>query len=99
MESLLHAKNQSRLKRKLTWMKKARVLLSDEVGYGNYTTKQGNLFFQPVKVRYETGSIIITTNNPSEVVGDHVRRGYRHRNAGSPSSSCHSFPSRATRTA
>jgi len=37
METLLHARMQNRLKRKLTWLKKPHVLLIDEVGYENYT--------------------------------------------------------------
>jgi DNA replication protein DnaC len=37
MESLMHARTQNRLKRKLTWLKKPHVLVIDEVGYENYT--------------------------------------------------------------
>lgn len=74
MESLMHAKTQNRLKRKLVWLKKPHVLVIDEVGYENYTAEQANLFFQMVNARYETGSIIITTNKPfgkwSEMMSD-----------------------------
>lgn len=62
MESLVRAKEQNRLKRRLTWLRKPHVLLVDEVGYEPLTAEQANLFFQVVNARYETGSLIITTN-------------------------------------
>lgn len=74
MESLTHARNQNRLKRKLSWLRKPHVLVIDEVGYENYTAEQANLFFQLVNARYESGSIIITTNKPfgrwAEIMSD-----------------------------
>jgi DNA replication protein DnaC len=74
MESLAHAKSQNRLKRKLSWLRKPHLLVIDEVGYENYTTEQSNLFFQVVNARYESGSIIITTNKPfsrwAEIMAD-----------------------------
>lgn len=74
METLMHARAQNRLKRKLTWLKKPHVLVIDEVGYENYTAEQANLFFQLVNSRYENGSIMITTNKPfgkwSEIMSD-----------------------------
>ncbi len=62
MESMVRAKEQNRLKRRLTWLRKPHVLLVDEVGYEPLTAEQANLFFQVVNARYETGSMIITTN-------------------------------------
>lgn len=74
METLMHARAQNRLKRKLTWLKKPHVLVIDEVGYENYTAEQANLLFQLVNSRYEHGSIMITTNKPfgkwSEIMSD-----------------------------
>ena len=74
METLIHARAQNRLKRKLTWLKKPHVLVIDEVGYENYTAEQANLLFQLVNSRYEHGSIMITTNKPfgkwSEIMSD-----------------------------
>ncbi len=74
MENLAYAKAQNRLKRKLAWLKKPHVLVIDEIGYENYTLEQANLFFQLVNARYETGSIIITTNKPfvkwAEIMSD-----------------------------
>jgi len=74
MEALMHARSQSKLKRKLMWLKKPHVLVIDEVGYENYSPEQANLFFQIVNARYVHGSIIITTNKPfgkwSEIMSD-----------------------------
>lgn len=74
METLMHARAQNRLKRKLAWLKKPHVLVIDEVGYENYTAEQANLLFQLVNSRYEYGSIMITTNKPfgkwSEIMSD-----------------------------
>jgi len=74
MESLMHAKIQNRLKRKLTWLKKPHVLVIDEVGYECFSLEQANLFFQVINARYENGSIIITTNKPfgkwAEIMSD-----------------------------
>jgi len=39
-----------------------RVLILDEFGYIKLNEKQANLFFQVINKKYETGSIIITTN-------------------------------------
>jgi len=64
MENLTHAREQGRLKRKLTWLRKPHLILVDEVGYENLTKEQANLFFQMVNTRYEQGSIIMTTNKP-----------------------------------
>ncbi len=62
MESLVRAKEQNRLKRRLTWLRKPHVLVVDEVGYEPLTPEQANLFFQVVNARYENGSMILTTN-------------------------------------
>lgn len=62
MESLIRAKEQGRLKRRLMWLRKAAILAIDEVGYEPLTAEQANLFFQVVNTRYETGSIVMTTN-------------------------------------
>lgn len=62
MESLVRAKEQGRLKRRLMWLRKANILAIDEVGYEPLTAEQANLFFQVVNTRYEAGSIVMTTN-------------------------------------
>ena len=62
MEDLTRAREQGRLKRRLTWMRKPHIMLVDEVGYEELTKEQANLFFQVVNARYEHGSMILTTN-------------------------------------
>ena len=62
IEDLNRAKEQNRLKRRLTWLKKPHIMLIDEVGYDQLGREQANLFFQVVNARYEVGSMIITTN-------------------------------------
>jgi DNA replication protein DnaC len=64
VEQLVRAKEQNRLKRKLDWLRKPHVLLIDEVGYEPLTAEQAHVFFQLVNARYETGSIIMTSNKP-----------------------------------
>jgi len=62
LENLTNAREQGRLKRKLTWLRKPHLILVDEVGYESLNQEQANLFFQLINNRYEQGSIIITTN-------------------------------------
>jgi len=64
VEELVRAKEQNRLKRKLTWFRKPNVLLIDEVGYEPLTPEQAHVFFQLINVRYECGSVIMTSNKP-----------------------------------
>ena len=40
------------------------MLLIDEVGYEPLTPEQAHVFFQLINARYETGSIIMTSNKP-----------------------------------
>jgi len=62
IDNLTHAREQGRLKRRLTWLRKPHLILIDEVGYESLNREQANLFFQVINTRYEQGSIIITTN-------------------------------------
>lgn len=43
---------------------KPRLLVIDEVGYLPFGKEEANLFFQVVARRYETGSVILTSNLP-----------------------------------
>jgi DNA replication protein DnaC len=74
IEQLLKAKEQNRLKRKLKWFCKPNLLLLDEIGYENLDPEQAHVFFQLVNVRYEVGSMILTSNRPfgqwAELMGD-----------------------------
>jgi len=62
VEELIRAKEQNRLKRKLSWFRKPHVLLIDEVGYEPLSPEQAHVFFQLINTRYEWGSIIMTSN-------------------------------------
>ena len=64
VESLLRAKEQNRLKRKLMWFRKPNVLMIDDVGYEPLYPEQAHVFFQLINIRYEIGSIIMTSNKP-----------------------------------
>ena len=60
------------------------ILIIDEVGYLPLQRNQANLFFQVIAKRYETGSIILTSNlcRQQRVDGGH---------AGSTDASCASY--------
>lgn len=62
VETLVRARDQNRLKRKLDWFRKPNVLLIDEVGYEPLSSEQAHVFFQLISIRYECGSIIMTSN-------------------------------------
>jgi DNA replication protein DnaC len=46
------------------------LIIIDELGYLLLTIQTAKLFFQLISKRYETGSIIITTNKPFEEWGE-----------------------------
>jgi DNA replication protein DnaC len=46
------------------------LLIIDELGYLSLTKQTAKLFFQLISKRYETGSVIITTNKPFEEWGE-----------------------------
>lgn len=64
------------LERELRRLKRYRVLIIDEVGYLPFDTTAAALFFQLIASRYETGSVIVTSNLPfsrwGETLGDDV---------------------------
>ena len=62
VESLIKAKEQNRLSRKLRWFAKPNILLVDEVGYEPLNAEETHVLFQLINVRYETGSMIMTSN-------------------------------------
>jgi DNA replication protein DnaC len=62
VDALVRARDQGRLKRKLDWFRKPNVLLIDEVGYEPLTPEQAHVLFQLINIRYECGSIIMTSN-------------------------------------
>ncbi|TBT85891.1 hypothetical protein ET989_05395 [Propioniciclava sinopodophylli] len=62
------------LERELRRLKRYRMLIIDEVGYLPFDTTASALFFQLIASRYETGSVIVTSNLPfsrwGETLGD-----------------------------
>ena len=62
IETLRKAQEQNRLRRKLQSFNKPHVLIVDEMGYLPLDRNDANLFFQLVSNRYESGSIILTSN-------------------------------------
>jgi DNA replication protein DnaC len=64
IEKLLKAREQNRLRKTLAWFRKPNVLLIDEVGHEPLTPEQAHVFFQLINVRYETGTVVLTSNRP-----------------------------------
>ncbi len=70
------AHNRGRLPGELKRLNRYRVLVIDEVGYLPFDTASASLFFQLDASRYETGSIVLTSNLAfsrwGETLGDDV---------------------------
>ncbi|TNM61941.1 AAA family ATPase [Streptomyces sp. NP160] len=70
------AHEEGRLAAEIKRLRKHRLLIIDEVGYIPFDQHAANLFFQLVAARYESGSLLITSNMPfgrwGEVFGDDV---------------------------
>lgn len=64
------------LERELKKLNRYRTLIIDEVGYLPLDASAASLFFQLIAARYETGSVIVTSNLPfarwGETLGDDV---------------------------
>lgn len=73
---LTHAHAQGQLDRELHRLNRYRLLIIDEVGYLPFDPAAAALFFQLIASRYETGSVIVTSNLPfsrwGETLGDDV---------------------------
>ena len=71
---LSKAQNEGKLERRWKVYQRPAILMIDEVGYTNLNRVTGNLFFQLVCMRYEQGSIILTSNKGfgdwGELMGD-----------------------------
>jgi DNA replication protein DnaC len=76
IDRLAQAHAKGGLERELRRLKRYRLLVIDEVGYLPFDAAAAALFFQLVASRYETGSIIVTSNLPfgrwGETLGDDV---------------------------
>jgi DNA replication protein DnaC len=64
------------LETELKKIRRYKLIIIDEVGYIPFDTDAANLFVQLVASRYETGSILVTSNLPfgrwAEVFGDEI---------------------------
>src|SRR5699024_10514797 len=76
IDRLTKAHAAGELERELRRLKRYRLLIIDEVGYLPFDSAAAALFFQLVASRYETGSMIVTSNLPfgrwGETLGDDV---------------------------
>ena len=64
INSLIEAKNEYRLSKKLAQLCRFDLIICDELGYIPFDRQGTDLLFQLVAARYEQGSLIITTNLP-----------------------------------
>jgi DNA replication protein DnaC len=64
VQSLQHAKETLRLAEVLTRMDKYTVLIIDDIGYVKKDNQETMALFELIAHRYETGSLIITSNQP-----------------------------------
>ena len=64
LTTLTKATRNDQLDQALTTINRPNLLIIDELGYIPLDTDSANLFFQVISTRYETGSIIITSNLP-----------------------------------
>lgn len=65
MRQLEEAEAGGQLTQKLMQYQKPKLLVIDELGYMPVKPSTANLFFHLVSTRYETGSIMLTTNRPA----------------------------------
>ena len=73
---LAAAHDKGLLERELHKLNRYRLLVIDEVGYLPFDTAAASLFFQLIASRYETGSVVVTSNLAfsrwGETLGDDV---------------------------
>ena len=62
LTSLLDAKRDGTLARKLRWIDRFSLVLIDELGYVPFEREATDLLFQVISQRYERASLVITTN-------------------------------------
>jgi DNA replication protein DnaC len=76
LNRLTAAHDRGQLERELRRLNRYRLLIIDEVGYLPFDPASAALFFQLIASRYETGSVIVTSNLPfsrwGETLGDDV---------------------------
>jgi DNA replication protein DnaC len=62
MADLSKADREERLERRWKVYRRPDILMIDEIGYSRLKPEAGNLFFRLVCMRYEQGSMILTSN-------------------------------------
>lgn len=62
IEELMLSQRDGSFIEKLLWYSRLHLLIIDELGYRPITRDQANLLFQLISIRYEKGSIILTSN-------------------------------------
>jgi len=76
VEALQQANQNRTIRQKLRTFTKPRLLIIDEIGYRKMEEPAAHFFFQIISERYETGSIILTSNKSygawGEIFGDSV---------------------------
>jgi DNA replication protein DnaC len=76
LEELMLSLKEGTLTEKLLYYSRLNLLIIDELGYMPVSKEQANLLFQLISIRYEKGSIILTSNYNfdewGEVFQDHV---------------------------
>jgi DNA replication protein DnaC len=70
IRDLLKAKSQNRLDRRWRIYSRPAILIIDKVGYTTMDREATELFFQIICHRYETGSIILTSNKHFSECGE-----------------------------
>jgi DNA replication protein DnaC len=76
VQTLQQADQNHTIKQKIRMYTKPRLLIIDEIGYRKMDEPAAHFFFQIISERYETGSIILTSNKSygswGEIFGDSV---------------------------
>jgi DNA replication protein DnaC len=62
IEEMMIAKKQASLIEKIMALSRLHLLIIDELGYMPITREQANLLFQLISMRYEKGSVVLTSN-------------------------------------
>jgi DNA replication protein DnaC len=74
IDNLARADREGRLRERIRYLRRAQLLIIDEIGYLSVGAGAGNLLFQLVNARYERGAMIPTSNRGfaewGEVFGD-----------------------------
>ena len=70
IEDLMLCVRDGSLTRRLLYYSRLHLLVIDEIGYMPITKEQANLLYQLISMRYEKGSIILTSNYNFEDWGE-----------------------------